>query len=99
MKTTSAPSTLVIFKKSQGEVLAIFPELPGTNDPYTMTCYAHAGQHSSCDTVFVSNAKPAKPEEYEPLLRELKAIGYENIRIVRKQLDKYTRTRRDILAN
>ena len=98
MKKTSTPETLVIFKKCEGEVVAVFPELAGTSDPYTMTCYAHVGQHAHCNTAFVANSKPAKPEEYESLLKELTQVGYEKIRVVRKHLDKYTKVRELELA-
>lgn len=53
--------------------VAIFPTLPGTNE-YDCTCYAHIGQHSSCDIGYAASLKPAKPAEYADLLRELRWI-------------------------
>lgn len=70
------PPTPTIFKKAGGEVFAAFPTEPGTNDPATMTSYAHVGQHGSAHMSYVASAKPAKPHEYADLLAELKSIGY-----------------------
>jgi hypothetical protein len=36
-------------KTHGGEVTAIFPCEPADLDGRTMTCYAHVGQHASCD--------------------------------------------------
>lgn len=68
----------VIFRKYQGEILALFPELPGTSKAHTCLCYAHVGQHSSANYHWIiGHSKPAKPEEYQALYAELQAIGYE----------------------
>ena len=41
------------------------------------------GQHGTADYAHViSRTKPAKPEEYEDLLAELKTRGYDNLRVV-----------------
>lgn len=92
----------VIFKKVEGTVVACFPTLLGTNDPYTMTSYVHVGQHGSCSTGFVSFSKRAKPEEYADLLSEIKSIyeaeGEDTIVVVRKQTDKHLQARIDALA-
>lgn len=59
------------------EITAVFPTLPGTDDPDTMTCYAHIGQHSTCSVGWYrEKTRPAKPEEYESLARELQSLGY-----------------------
>jgi hypothetical protein len=72
----------VIFRKWKkgGDVIAYFPDIPETA-PGCVLSYMHIGQHGAGyyphgDTV------PATPEEYGPLLRELEAIGYDNLRIV-----------------
>ena len=70
-------------RTGEEEALAIFPELPGTNDPATCLCYAHRGQHSSADTAYAIRAtRLAKPTEYAALLAELRAHGYVDLRIV-----------------
>jgi hypothetical protein len=56
-----------------GEVTALLPDVPEHHS--FMTCYAHVGQHSSCDTRWVrEETRAATPEEYAPLLRELEQI-------------------------
>lgn len=68
--------TLVVFKKSEGIVTALFPFEPGTVDGTTMTCYEHIGQHSSACMIWARTAKTAKPSEYRSLAKELRKIGY-----------------------
>ncbi len=72
--------TPVIFRKyKEGDVIALFPTHPGTNDPMTCSSYQRLGQHSSADyfgTIGVT--KPATPEEYESLRSELQnVVGYD----------------------
>ena len=79
--------TKVLFRKWRKgrDIYAIFPELPGTNDPATCSCYSHIGQHSSCDSnYYLGKTVPATPEEYADLLTELKSIGYDDLVIVKK---------------
>lgn len=68
----------VMFRASRNDrsdVYALFPTLPGTNDPWTCTCYQHVGQHSSADLRgCINSSRPAKLAEYEDLLRELTRI-------------------------
>ena len=72
--------TKVIFRKFParhgGEVLALFPELPGTNDPHTCLSYQHTGQHGAASADIGRTLPLATPEEYAPLKRELESIGY-----------------------
>lgn len=72
-------SERVIFRrdKSDGEIVALFPALAGTcNDPFSCTCYASMGQHSSASVYFIRRTIPAKPSEYRELAKELRRIGY-----------------------
>lgn len=63
----------VIFRHFGKEgVTAYFPTLPWT--PFLITCYAHVGQHGGADRVWLKMGRPAKPEEYADLLRELRGI-------------------------
>lgn len=64
----------VVFRKSEGEVVAVFPTLPFTYEGRLMTCYAHVGQHGGACFQWYSRTKRAKPEEYAELLTELKSI-------------------------
>lgn len=69
----------VIFRKhpEDDEIVAVFPEIPGTNEPEICTIYAHVGQHSSAHCrVLMRSTRPAHPEEYSALMQELEAIGY-----------------------
>lgn len=76
----------VIFRKSKFELFALFPGLAGTNDASTCTSYAHLGQHSSADySHCIATSRPATPEEYAPLLAELRGIyeaGPDAVRLV-----------------
>lgn len=74
------PRTKVIFRKFRkgGDIIAVFPEIPGTHKPETCSSYQQVGQHGACSMAFLrSHATiPAKPEEFEPLRRELESLGY-----------------------
>lgn len=70
-------TTKVIFKRlPEGDVIALFPALPGTRDPYS-TCmsYQHIGQHGPAATSLFT-LPPADPAEYSPLMKELETRGY-----------------------
>jgi len=89
----------------KGDVTAVFPTLPGTNDPWTMTCYAHVGQHGTCSKDWYWTTRAAKPAEYAPLLAELKRI-YENdpgeparLKVVQRLTPAYDRERRAALRH
>lgn len=70
MKTTT------VFRFFKDEVIALFPHI-GFLETYTVMSYAHIGQHSECDYQhIVSNSKLATKEQYEPLAKELKELGY-----------------------
>ena len=70
--------TKVIFKVLEGEVIALFPELAGTNNPYRdCLSYAHIGQHSAAD-VRLASLKAATPAQYYRLQMELEhTVGYD----------------------
>lgn len=80
--------TKVIFrvdrrKQWRGTVDAIFPELIGTNDPNTMLCYAHIGQHSTAHKSYLLVTRAATEQEYASLKEELESIGY-NLKVVKR---------------
>lgn len=70
---------VVLFRKyPEGDILAIFPEIPADRFGYECTVYQHLGQHGGGDCQGMMQAtKPAKPSEYKALKRELESIGYE----------------------
>jgi len=74
----SEEKTKVVFRKwNNGNVIALFPEVP--HDQYGHYClsYEHVGQHgaASPDTLTLLTTKP-RPEEYAELKAELERIGY-----------------------
>jgi hypothetical protein len=94
--------TKVLFRNFQGEITAIFPEEPGTPDYYnTCSCYAHIGQHGSCDLSIISNSKHVKPEDYEDLKKELESEPYNyNLRVMKRHdWQKAFQVRRDKVKN
>lgn len=70
--------TDVMFRVDRaGELFALMPALPGTNEPHTCTSYQHVGQHSSADLRHcINTSRRAEPEEFAPLKRELEGRGY-----------------------
>lgn len=72
--------TKVIFRKwkTTGEVIALFPCEPATSDLTLCQSYMHVGQHgAACPAGVVRDTKPATPDEYRELEKELTAIGYD----------------------
>lgn len=73
--------TLVLFRvynktadDEGGDVIAVFPEIPESNG--CVSSYVHNGQHGACSRGVVDVTRPATPEEYAPLKRELEAEPY-----------------------
>lgn len=68
----------ILFRKDRnkaGEVIAVFPTVPADSRG-TLTIYAHLGQHGGGSWRWYTGRthRPATPEEYGPLLRELQSI-------------------------
>lgn len=76
--STETKTEPVIFRRFNqgGEVIALFPALPGTNDPRTCLSYMHVGQHGACAVSLASVARLATETEAAPLKRELESLGY-----------------------
>ncbi len=69
--------TIVVFRKDESGVFALFPEIPSDNHGRFCTCYQHVGQHSGAYYhPHIRLSKPATPEEYADLFDELTKIGY-----------------------
>ena len=84
MDTQKTKVVFRIWPKSQGgEVIALFPQLAGTNDAGTCLSYMHVGQNSSADLMLCRVLKLATPTQYANLKRELKRIGY-NLKISKR---------------
>ena len=73
------PQTIdVMFRKyrdTSAEILAVFPYEAHDRNGRFVTCYAHVGQHGGATMAHVLSAtRPAKPDEYADLYRELQGI-------------------------
>lgn len=69
--------TKVIFRKfPEGDVIAYFPEVPFDGAAKFCMSYQHVGQHGGASPS-LSITKPASPDEYAGLQRELESIGYD----------------------
>lgn len=78
---------LVRFHVDDGGVFAYFPTIfwnDYKDDSNTRhhASYAHVGQHGPCANWYARNCRPATRKEYLPLLRELRDIGYKNLKVV-----------------
>ncbi len=69
------PVTVVVFRKwRNGDIIALFPYEVAVG--YYCNSYMHIGQHGAADYHGVLKiTKPAKPEEYKDLKRELENYG------------------------
>ena len=80
--------TTVLFRKTKdkdGDIVAIFPFTPWNPEDYTIACYMHIGQHGPCTWDWVRQCtKPASDAEFTDLLRELKSVGYDDLRVIRR---------------
>jgi hypothetical protein len=68
----------------KGVVTAVFPTIAADVSGNQMTCYSHIGQHSGCSLGWYHSTRAATPQEYRDLLKELQAIGYDDLRIVKR---------------
>ena len=70
--------TKVVFRKFKRgkDVIALFTQELGTNDPHTCLIYQHVGQHGSMDLRHRGMLVTATPTEYADLKAELERIGY-----------------------
>lgn len=71
-------NTKVIFRKfrSDGEILALFPEIPADCHAGHCLSYQHTGQHGAAAVDLSHCTVPATPEESAPLAAELERVGY-----------------------
>jgi hypothetical protein len=76
--------TVVMFRKWRNAaeligdgVIALFPYEPADYSGQQCESYEHVGQHGGANLAGVINAsRPATPEEYGPLKRELESAPY-----------------------
>ena len=85
----------VIFRKwkDTGDVIAIFPEIPGNFIGHCMS-YERVGQHGVCCPPYViESTKPCTPDEYHSLMVELESIGY-RLEVRQRYTQQMVRTRK-----
>lgn len=62
--------------RDDNHIFALFPDIPA-DDNGNVTSYMHVGQHGAADYDHcIAKSVPATPEEYAPLQKELRIIGY-----------------------
>lgn len=69
-----------LYNEKSEDLFAYFPQHFYNKRLYgrTMkTCYSHVGQHSGCHIDYIKESRPATPDEYADLKRELEGQGYE----------------------
>lgn len=87
--------TRVIFRRWEGarrtNAIALFPDLPGTLNPYTCLSFQHIGRYGATDLDFaMTDTRPAHGHDVQELREELTRAGY--------ALHEVKRTPRDALA-
>lgn len=89
--------TRVIFRRWKGansSVIALFPDIPGTNNPRTCLSYERIGQHGSADIAFViSDTRPARGSDVGELRKELTWAGYDLHEVKRVPRDSLAKRR------
>lgn len=86
----------VIFRKwPDGEIVALFPELPYDREGWSCFSYAQIGGHggANCSRV-MRHTKAATPEEYQSILRELGWVGYTRLKIMQRMTPAMLKARR-----
>lgn len=73
--------TKVLFRKTpQGEILAVFPEIPAEGTPDKCLAFRRtnkaAGDHIAIPVALAHIARPADFPEYDNTRRELQGLGY-----------------------
>ena len=92
--------TRVLFRKyGEGDIVAVFPDEPGTSDPASCMTYQSIGQHCSAGAALVmAHTSPARPGEYAELKRELVSIGYADLHTVKRMPPTAYRNRQALVA-
>lgn len=78
-----------------GEVIALFPEIPADYMGHFCLSYQSVGQHGAASTMIVRDTRPATTEEAELLKRELRALGYDDMKDYKRISYKMEERRRE----
>lgn len=89
------PAVIVVFRQWRARrdqdvagngIVALFPELPGNFDIATCQSFEHTGQHGAASLTGVMNrTRPATPDQYAALKRELESAPYRYRLIIRER--------------
>ena len=82
------------FGEEGGDIIALFPTIPSdTDNYYNVLSYQHIGQHSGASPDIVADTVPATPSEYADLMKELRSVGYRDLKVVSKLTYEYQKER------
>lgn len=86
IRKSADETTRVVFRRyPDGQIIALFPDIPWSGQRGETTSYMHLGQHGAADySHVVATTRPACGSEYRDLLAELERIGYRNLNIVQR---------------
>ena len=93
------PAVPVIFRvyrsgHGKGDAVAIFPSVIGACHDRSVTVYEHVGQHGTARMIDMRQiTRPARPSEYRALAKELRRVGYERLRVVKRDTPQYREQR------
>lgn len=75
--------TTVLFRKEkEGDIIAVFPYI---QEAMACLCYTHFGQHFTADWLYLRNhTTQASEKEAQKLINELQAVGYDDLRIIKR---------------
>ena len=93
-RKSAGATTRVVFRRyPDGQVIALFPDIPWNGQRGEVTSYMHLGQHGAADYHHVlATARLATEDEYNDLFSELQSIGYDDLHIVRRARPKFINT-------
>lgn len=85
-RTTATVTMRTVFRKyPDGQIIALFPDVPWSERLGEVASYMHIGQHGAADyRHVVATTKPATEKESAGLLNELRQVGYHDIRVIKR---------------
>lgn len=91
IRKSAGATTRVVFRRfPDGQVIALFPDIPWSGQRGEVTSYMHLGQHGAADYRHVlATTRQAREDEYGDLLSELQATGYDDLHVVRRVRPKF----------
>ncbi len=93
MKDGKVKNEPVIFRTfSNGDCIAMFPEIATDTMGYMCQSYMHVGQHSAANPNLVFCTTPSRPSEYKALFKELTELGYD-LKIIKRFRYSHQKTR------